>query len=400
MASKLCPDCDVPRLAHIGDWLDALFSYVLPEMRWVSRYSRYGARVLEVLFVGTGIMERVWDTDIKLSEVSPRTRVFLRALMRAGMSCYVLKGPAGWTTHIGVQTSAGIMRFDGLPTAEDFGKPRALSVENKWKEKQFIRGQSAPAPEGRTFFFFQEKAAHLYASKNIGYPVAVKPLSGTMARHVTFGIGDERAFHEGFARARRYGPRMLVEEHMPGFVHRVTVVDGRDVFCVRQEPPHVVGDGSQSIGALIEEENQRPERGPIGSVAHMQHQIVLAPDTPEVLKGQDYASLEDVPKRGARVYLRRDPFLRNGGGLVHLTDEMHEDFRAVARQLAQASGIFIVGIDIMAEDITRPMHGQRCGVLEMNAVPFIEMHVSREDDTGIGESIVKAMQQALATART
>lgn len=400
MTAKLCPDCDVPRLSHIGDWLDALFSYVLPEMRWVSRYSRYAARVLEALFVGTGIMTRVWDADIKLSEVSPRTRVFLRALMRAGMPCYVLKGPAGWTTHIGVRTPFGMMRFDGLPTAEDFGRPRALSVENKWKEKQFIRAQGAPAPEGRTFFFFEVRAAHLYASKNLGYPVAVKPLSGTMARHVTFGIESDASFHEGFARARRYGPHMLVEEHMPGFVHRVTVVDGRDVFCVRQEPPHVVGDGSQSIEALIEEENRRPERGPIDSLAHMQHKILLAPDTPEVLREQGYASLADVPKEGARVQLRRDPFLRNGGGLVHQTLEMHDDFRTIARRLAQASGIFIVGIDIMAEDITRPMSGQRCGVLEMNAVPFIEMHVEREEDARIGDAIVKAMQRASQTERT
>jgi D-alanine-D-alanine ligase-like ATP-grasp enzyme len=400
MASKLCPDCDVPRLAHIGDWLDALFSYALPEMKWVSGYSRVAAQALEALFVSTGVMKRVWDKDIELSEVSPRTRVFLRALMRAKMPCYVLKGLAGWTTHIGVRTPSGVMRFDGLPTAEDFGRPRALSVENKWKEKEFIRAQGAPVPEGRTFLFFQAQAAHLYASKTLGYPVAVKPLSGTMARHVTFGIKDDAAFYDGFARARRYGPRILVEEHMPGFVHRVTVVDGRDVFCVRQEPPHITGDGSQSIAALIEEENRRPERGPIDSLSHMQHKILLAADAPEVLKEQGYASLEDVPKEGARVYLRRDPFLRNGGGLVHLTDDMHEDFRAIARRLAQASGIFIVGIDIMAEDITRPMHGQRCGVLEMNAVPFIEMHVSRQDDTRIGDSIVEAMQKAQATART
>lgn len=399
MNAKMCPDCDVPRLAHVGDWLDALFSYALPEMRWVSCYSRHAARLLEALFVGTGVMERVWAKDIELSEVSPRTRVFLRALMRAGVPCYVLKGPAGWTTHIGVRTPSGVMRFDGLPTAEDLGRPRALSVENKWREKQFIRAQGAPAPEGRVFYFWQEQKALRYAKEKLGFPVAIKPLSGTMARHVTFGIQDDAAFHEGFARARRYGPQLLVEKHMPGFVHRVTVVDGRDVFCVRQEPPSVVGDGTSSIAALIEKENKDPARGPMDSLSHMQHKIVLSPETPEVLKEQGYASPSDVPQAGARVYLRRDPFLRNGGGLVHLTDKMHEDFRTTARSLARASGIFIVGIDIMAEDIARPMHAQTCGVLEMNAVPFIEMHVASEEDARIGDAIVEALQKALGTAR-
>lgn len=398
MTGKLCPDCDVPRFSHVGDWLSALVPFSAPKFLPLSLVRILNARIDDV-FVTLGLMRRVWDKNIPLIEVSPRTRVFLKSLMKAGLSSYVLKSPAGWTAHIGVRTPQGLLHFEGLPTAEDFGGT-SISVENKWKEKQFILAQGAPAPEGRTFYFWQEKAARMYVKDQLGYPVAVKPTGGTMARHVTFGIADDAMFHEGFARARRYGPRILVEKHMPGFVHRITVLGGEQVFCVRQEPPLVVGDGVHSVAELVETENNNPTRGPIGSVAHMQHKILLADDTPDVLREQGIASLEDIPAAGTRFYLRRDPFLRNGGGLVHLTNEMHDDFRTMVRTLAQASGIFIVGIDVMAEDITRPMSTQTCGVLEMNAIPFIEMHVESENDTKIGDALVEAMQQATRMART
>ena len=61
--------------------------------------------------------------------------------------------------------------------------------------------------------------------------------------------------------AVREGSGVLVEQFVPGVVHRVLVVNHRAVAVSRSQPEVVVGDGVHTIDELVDIVNQDPRRG-------------------------------------------------------------------------------------------------------------------------------------------
>lgn len=348
------------------------------------------------MFVGVGLMHRAWNEEIPLAKLVARDRLMVEALVRAHMSVYVLVGPAGPTTHIGVTLGARTVRFDGLPTYEDLGGEALRISNNKTRMKRAIAALGAPVAESRTFWWWQRRAARAYA-KALGRSV-VKPEQGTMDRHVNIDVNGE-AFDAAFNSARRFGPRIIVEAYVPHTVARVTVIGGEKIFAVQYEPPRVIGDGTHAIGALIERANADPARADMGDASRSTHKLVLGEETNALLSAQGM-TLESVPAPGTCVRLRRDPFVRNGSEFVDVSDSLHDDFKATARSLARGLNALAVGVDCIAEDFSRPLKGQTFVVLECNPVPFIDLHATSERPQEIADAVVKELLRATGTART
>ncbi len=396
MNARVCPDCDVTRGAHIGDWIDAFLSYATaPIALFAQRVVPQMSSVLEVALTTTGLMRRVWNTNIPLTELVARDRLVVEACMRAKLPVYVLVGPAGATSHIGVRVGEKTIHFDGLPSSEDLGGPMSKLSNSKTHMKAVLDSLSVPIASSRTFWWWQRRRASEYAA---ALPrVVVKPDAGTMDRHVTTDV-TSKTFDSAFARAGRFGPRVVVEEYVPHMVVRVTVV-GEDVFAVRYEPPCVVGDGVHTIEKLVEIENQDPSRKAMTDQTGSKHRILFGVETDSLL-GEMGFTRTSVPQKGARVGIRRDPFVRHGSTFVDVTTQIDESVRAMALRLAQKLNAFVLGIDCIAEDISKPINEQRFVVLEVNAVPFIELHATKERPYEIGDAVVKGIVKAVSKEQT
>ena len=99
--------------------------------------------------------------------------------------------------------------------------------------------------------------------------------------------------------------------------------------------------------------------------------VEIVPSTLLVLEHEGY-QLDSVPETGKRVMIRR-----NGNLSTDVTDLVHPD---VARQVALAAcvlGLDVAGVDVIAEDISRPLEEQGGVVIEVNAGPGLQMHVRR-----------------------
>ncbi|NMV21193.1 cyanophycin synthetase, partial [Vibrio parahaemolyticus] len=79
---------------------------------------------------------------------------------------------------------------------------------------------------------------------------------------------------------------------------------------------------------------------------------------------------ESVPPAGQTVRV-----LRNGNLAIDVTDQVHPDVAEMASLAARVVGLDIAGVDVVAEDVSRPLAEQRGAIVEVNAGPGLLMHL-------------------------
>ena len=78
---------------------------------------------------------------------------------------------------------------------------------------------------------------------------------------------------------------------------------------------------------------------------------------------------ESVPKKGEMVKLKSTANLSTGGTAEDITELIHPYNVFMAERISKIIGLDICGIDIMAEDLTKPLNKSGGAVLEVNAEP-------------------------------
>src|SRR5262249_36154769 len=190
-----------------------------------------------------------------------------------------------------------------------------------------------------------------------------------------------------YAAAWQEGEGVMVERHLVGEDYRLLVVGGRLVAAALREPAHVVGDGRSTVAELIEVVNRDPRRSD-------GHGTVLTrirlDDIARAVLAEQGSGPEAAPPAGQRVLIRRNANLSTGGTATDVTDLVHPSVAARAVDAARAVGLDIVGIDVLATDISRPLEEQRGAVVEVNAGPGLRMHLepSQGKPRPVGEAIV------------
>ena len=111
--------------------------------------------------------------------------------------------------------------------------------------KAFLNTLGFPVPQGE--IVYSEKEARQVA-KDIGYPVAVKPVVGHKGIGVTADVQDGDELEKAYDRALAAIPdneptRIIVEQSIKGKDFRLLCVNGRFVAATERHPASVTGDG-------------------------------------------------------------------------------------------------------------------------------------------------------------
>ena len=248
---------------------------------------------------------------------------------------------------------------------------------DKQLSKQLLAGAGIPVAGGVVARSAQEAADAL---AQIGAPVVIKPLGGNQGVNLTIGVQTAAEAAAAYAKASAAGDAVLVEELAPGTDYRVLVIDGQVAAAAQLSPASVTGDGSHTIGQLVDLANADPRRG--AGHARELTRINLDADT---LSHLDAFGLDDhsVPAAGQLVTLRRNANLSTGGTSKDVTELVHPEVADLCRRAAATTGLDICGIDVRLADIAAPLtdparHGaaQPAAVLEVNACPGLRMHLS------------------------
>ena len=233
--------------------------------------------------------------------------------------------------------------------------------------KSLLASCGVPVPEG-TIVNSAEEAWD--AAEDIGLPVVVKPSDANHGRGVSLELNTREEVMAAFAVAEPEGSEVMVERHVRGHEHRLLVVGGRVVAAARGEVASITGDGQSSIKQLIDEQlNTDPRRG-LGEDFPLSR-IDTATDGAIVLELQRQGLTPDaVPAAGREVLIQR-----NGNVAIDCTDEVHPEVDYIVSLAARVVGLDIAGIDVVAQDISRPLHSQGGAIVEVNAGPGLLMHL-------------------------
>ncbi len=245
------------------------------------------------------------------------------------------------------------------------------AVKDKAETRRMLASQGLPVPEGRSFTTTQLDAARHYA-RTIGYPVVVKPASGRQGLGVTAGIADARAFDAALGAALDAGfddGRILVERHVSGRDLRVLATGRRSLSVIERLPASVVGDGRSTIRELVERKNEARRFNP-----YLKSKPIELDREPALLERRGLGPTS-VPPVGMTVILSSVANLSRGGDSVELSATTHPSItEAAARAVRAIEGLAYGGVDILVEDPTLPLDGQRAAVIEINGTPDIIMH--------------------------
>ncbi|MBV8887876.1 MAG: cyanophycin synthetase, partial [Chroococcidiopsidaceae cyanobacterium CP_BM_RX_35] len=266
-----------------------------------------------------------------------------------------------------------------------------LGVElacDKEGTKRILANAGVPVPRGTVINYLDELEEAIQQVG--GYPIVVKPLDGNHGRGITIDIRTKEEAEAAYDAAKEVSRSVIVERYYAGRDHRVLVVDHKVVAVAERVPAHVTGDGRSTIEELINRTNQDPNRGE--GHDKILTRIELDRTSWQLLERQGY-ELSTVLPRGELCYLRATANLSTGGIAVDRTDDIHPENVWIAQRVSKIIGLDIAGIDIVTQDISRPLREVDGVIVEVNAAPGFRMHVSPSQ--GIPRNVAGAVLDML-----
>jgi len=237
--------------------------------------------------------------------------------------------------------------------------------------KELISSVGVPVPEGREVDSADDACD---AAEDIGYPVVVKPTDGNHGRGVFIDLMKAEDVRKAYAIAVEEGSGVLVERSIQGIEHRLLVVGGKLVAANRSDLITVTGDGQATVQELIDRQvNIDPRRG----TTELHPLSIIKIDTAAKIELERQGLTGDsVPEAGREVLIQR-----NANHAFDCTDEVHPETAQVAALAARVVGLDIAGIDLVCQDVSKPLAEQGGAIVEVNAGPSLLMHIK----PGIGK---------------
>jgi cyanophycin synthetase len=260
-------------------------------------------------------------------------------------------------------------------------------AQDKELTKTLLLAAGVPVPVGRPV----ASAADAWAAAlEIGGAVVVKPQDGNQGKGVAVNLTTREQVEAAYAVAFKISDEVLVERYLPGQDYRMLVIGNKLIAAARREPPMVIGDGVHTVRQLVERVNRDPRRGE-GHATSLTR--IRFDDIALARLAEDGLTADSVPAKARRVILRNNANLSTGGTATDVTDDVHPEFAARAVAAAQMVGLDIAGVDIVCNNVLRPLEEQGGGVVELNAAPGLRMHLQPSFGKGraVGEAIIANM---------
>ena len=245
-----------------------------------------------------------------------------------------------------------------------------------------------PVPEGRTVATPDEAWE---AAQEIGLPVVIKPTDGNHGRGVFTHLSSQDEIIAAWKIAVQEGSAVLVERFIVGNEHRILVVGGKVIAAARGQIASVTGDGQSTVLELIESQlNSDPRRGTTED--HPLNRVRIDSAAQIELSRQGLTPTA-IPAFGQEVLIQR-----NGNVAFDVTDQVHPEVAEQVCLAARIVGLDIAGIDLVAQDISRPLADQGAAIVEVNAGPGLLMHLKPAD--GFAQPVGKAIIDHLFTGES
>ncbi len=258
-------------------------------------------------------------------------------------------------------------------------------TNDKFQSKEILQKNKLKVPKGIMISnkLSEEQIEDLYDNYR-NKAIVIKP------RTTNSGIGitvfptppTKSQFLKAVYYAFQFDNDILIEHYVKGEEYRFLVVNGKCISVVIRRSAQVIGNGRDSIEKLIEKKNQEEW--------HSMLETKIKIDSPlRTYLTKTGRTLEDVPKKGEIVKLRKNSNCSTGGESISLKDTIPDKFKKIAEKAAKAFESYVCGVDIIIDDITKDDYY----ILETNADPGYDINQWPYEgpDAHIGFEILKML---------
>jgi cyanophycin synthetase len=252
--------------------------------------------------------------------------------------------------------------------------PSAIVVEDKYYAKKFLQSHGLLVAPGEIFTEETIKQALEFGEK-IEYPVVLKPTVGSHGNHVFLDIQNKKELEKKIRHfcKNKYGNGFyLVEKEYKGNEFRLFITQKGFFACVSRIPANVIGNGIDTIRALVDKENYR-RMNPRNTCLCEIHFDEISQDFFEKYN----IDISYIPKLGEVVSLRQNSNVSTGGNCYEITNTVHPSIVSLAKSvLSKFNDLPFIGIDLICEDITKPL--KEYVICELDCTPGLSMHMMPE----------------------
>ncbi len=267
-----------------------------------------------------------------------------------------------------VQLGYGARQHRIWKTQTDKTSAVAGSVANdKMLARSLLSACGVPVPEGR---IVESPEDAWEAAEDIGGPLVVKPCDAEHALSVFNNLPRREDIESAFRKAEAEGSDVIVERFVSGTAHRLLVVGGHLVAATRSEHRWLEGYDAPTLSESL---NGQPnshtrshgaEKLPFGIVAHESDGVV------SLNSARKSETVDLAPSAG-----QCKPIQDSDKVFLDCTGEVHRSIADTVALAARVVGSNIAGIDIVAQDISRPLQEQESAVVEVDVGPSLLMHL-------------------------
>lgn len=238
-------------------------------------------------------------------------------------------------------------------------------ISTKYKDitQKMLVEAGLPTPNGVSFYlksFDKEVARAKFEALN--YPIVLKQSNGSNSNGVFVNIPNAQQALKILQKELKHYGSMIAQEMVYGKEYRVLVLDNKVIGALEMIHPYVVGDGKRKLKDLIKaKQNTTDKRTPFDKRLK------------ELLAKQGY-SLKSVVPEGERVTIKGNCSLAEGGETRDVTHLVHEDVMHACVEASEVVGKYLVGIDLICEDISASQTNGSMNILEINGKPDYHIH--------------------------
>jgi GNAT-family acetyltransferase (TIGR03103 family) len=303
-----------------------------------------------------------------LEDLNPYALIVAEEALRRGIRVEVTDAESGeLRLSVGGRTVTTIESLSEFTSAVALSRCDDKRVTRRVMDRAGVRvARGVPVADG-------DLAPATVLLREVG-SVVVKPARGEQGRGITVGVRDADGLARAVALAVQFCPDVLVEELVDGEDLRVVVIDRQVVAAAVRRPAEIVGDGRHTVADLVRSTSRRRERATGG-----ESRIPLDDATAEVVAASGYG-MDDVPRNGERIRVRRTANLHTGGTITDVTARLHPEIAAASVRAAEALGIPVTGLDFLVPDVESPDYvfieaNERPGLANHEPQPVAERFV-------------------------
>lgn len=215
--------------------------------------------------------------------------------------------------------------------------------------------------------FFTKEDTHediISYSKQLEYPLVLKPATGNQGNGVIANIENEEALSDAltYLKTECGFENLILERFIPGQEYRFFIIENKVIAVLHRIPANVIGDGVHTISQLISLKNKERKKNP-----RLYSCLIKKDYEIKRLIDKGLFTLDSIPKKGEQIFLSEKSNISTGGDSLDVTEEMPYEIKQIAIDALKAvPGLPHGGLDMIVD-----LEAKTAAVLEINPIPQI-----------------------------